>query len=109
MADVRYLPAIYALLAARLGPRVAWAREESRQVGADAIAAAAVTPETAWQQIGGARGLDAPAQAALVALAAWRQRTAVDLDRPLGQVLADKVLARARALPARATPAASAP
>jgi ribonuclease D len=67
-------------------------REESRQVGADATAAAAVTAETAWQQIGGARGLDSPAQTALVALAAWRHRTAVDLDRPLGQVLADKVL-----------------
>ena len=92
VADVRYLHAIYAHLAARLGPRVAWVREESRQVGADATAAAAVTAETAWQQIGGARGLDSPAQTALVALAAWRHRTAVDLDRPLGQVLADKVL-----------------
>jgi ribonuclease D len=92
VADVRHLHAIYARLAARLGPRVAWVREESRQVGADATAAAAVTAETAWQQIGGARGLDSPAQTALVALAAWRHRTAVDLDRPLGQVLADKVL-----------------
>jgi ribonuclease D len=92
IADVRYLHAIYARLAARLGPRVEWVREESRQVGADATAAAAVTPETAWQQIGGARGLDTAAQTALVALAAWRHRTAVDLDRPLGQVLGDKVL-----------------
>lgn len=92
VADVRHLHAIYARLAARLGPRLAWVREESRQVGVDATAAAAVTPETAWQQIGGARSLDASAQAALVALAAWRHRTAVDLDRPLGQVLNDKVL-----------------
>lgn len=92
VADVRHLHAIYAHLAARLGPRVAWVREESLQVGADATAAAAVTAETAWQQIGGARGLDSPAQTALVALAAWRHRTAVELDRPLGQVLADKVL-----------------
>jgi ribonuclease D len=92
VADVRYLHAIYARLAARLGPRVTWVREESRQVGADATAAAAVTPETAWQQIGGARGLDSPAQTALIALAAWRHRTAVEMDRPLGQVLADKVL-----------------
>jgi ribonuclease D len=91
-ADVRYLHAIYARLAARLGPRLPWVREESRQVGADATAAAAVTADTAWQQIGGARGLDSPGQTALVALAAWRHRTAVELDRPLGQVLADKVL-----------------
>ena len=58
----------------------------------DALAAAAVTPETAWQNVGGARGIDPSAHAALVALAAWRYRTAVELDRPLGQVLNDKVL-----------------
>lgn len=91
-ADVRHLPAIYAKLAARLGPKVEWVREESRQIGVDATAAAAVTPETAWEQIGGARGLDVTGHAALVALAAWRQRTAIELDRPLGQVLNDKVL-----------------
>jgi ribonuclease D len=92
ISDVRHLPAIYALLAARLGTRVAWVREESRAILADAIAASEVTPETAWKNVGGRRGLDAPALAALVALAAWRQRTAIELDRPLGQVLADKNL-----------------
>jgi ribonuclease D len=99
-ADVRYLPALYALLADKLGPsRIAWVREESAHVLAEAIAASSVTPETAWENVGGARGLDGNAQIALVALAAWRQRTAVDLDRPLGQVLNDKVvveLARTR-------------
>jgi ribonuclease D len=95
-ADVRYLPALYAKLAEQLdqlsGQRLAWVREESRAILADAIAASAVTPETAWEHVGGARGLDAPAQAALIALAAWRQRLAAELDRPLGQVLADKAL-----------------
>lgn len=91
-ADVRHLPALYAKLAEQLGPRLAWVREESRSILADAIAASAVTPETAWENVGGARALDAPAQAALVALAAWRQRLAIELDRPLGQVLADKSL-----------------
>jgi ribonuclease D len=91
-ADVLHLPAMYAKLAARLGDKLAWVREESRQIGADATAAAAVTPETAWEQIGGARGLDAAAHGAVVALAAWRQRTAIALDKPLGQVLNDKVL-----------------
>jgi ribonuclease D len=92
-ADVRHLPALYALLADKLGPsRIAWAREESAQVLAEAIAASSVTPETAWENVGGARGLDPASYAALVALAAWRQRTAIDLDRPLGQVLNDKVL-----------------
>ncbi len=91
-ADVRHLPALYAKLAEQLGPRLAWVREESRSILADAIAASEVTPETAWENVGGARALDAPAQAALVALAAWRQRLAIELDRPLGQVLADKSL-----------------
>jgi ribonuclease D len=91
-ADVRYLPAIYHRLAARLGAKLDWVREESRSVGADATAAAAVTAETAWQQVGGARGLDRQGQAALQALAAWRHRVASEMDRPLGQVLNDKVL-----------------
>ena len=91
-ADVFHLPRMYAKLAARLGDKVEWVREETRAIGADAIAAAAVTPETAWRQIGGARGLDDRAHAALVSLAAWRLRTAIELDRPLGQVLNDKVL-----------------
>ncbi len=91
-ADVRHLPAIYGELAVRLGARVAWARAESAAVAAEAEAAARVTPETAWRQVGGTRGLDAAAFAAVVALAAWRQRTASELDRPLGQVLNDRAL-----------------
>jgi ribonuclease D len=90
-ADVRHLPAIYARLAARLGERLAWARTESAQVAADA-AAAQVAPADAWRQLSGLRGLDAPTLAAVVELAAWRQRLCIDLDRPLGQVLPDKAL-----------------
>ena len=92
VADVRYLPAIYARLASRLGPRIAWVRDETARIGADALAAASVTPEDAWRHVGGTRGLDGAALAAVTALAAWRQRTAIELDRPLGQVLADKSL-----------------
>lgn len=91
-ADVRHLPALYAKLAHRLGPRLPWVREESRAILAEAIAAASVTPETAWQNVGGARGLDEVARAVLVGLAAWRHRVAAELDRPLGQVLPDKAL-----------------
>jgi ribonuclease D len=89
-ADVRHLPAIYAKLAERLGDRLAWARAESSVVAADALAAANVTPETAWRQLGGLRGLDAHTLAAVIELAAWRQRVCIELDRPLGQVLHDK-------------------
>lgn len=92
-SDVRYLHALHALLARALGPaKLGWARAESQQILADALEAAAVTPETAWEQLSGVRALDPTAQAGAIALAAWRQRTAIELDRPLGQVLADKNL-----------------
>jgi ribonuclease D len=89
-ADVRHLPAIYARLADRLGDRLAWARAESAAVAASAAEAARVTPETAWRLLGGLRGLDATTLARVIALAAWRQRTCIALDRPLGQVLQDR-------------------
>ena len=91
-ADVRHLPAIYARLADRLGDRLAWARAESAVIAADAVAAATVTPDTAWRHVGGLRGLDAAALAAVIELAAWRQRACIELDRPLGQLLNDKLI-----------------
>lgn len=91
-ADVRHLPALFARLRSRLGDRLPWVRAESAQVAADAVAASSVTAETAWRQIGGVRGMDARALAVLIDLAAWRLRVALELDRPLGQVLNDKVL-----------------
>jgi ribonuclease D len=91
-ADVLHLPAIYAKLAARLGDRLAWARAESSAVAAEALAAVRVTPAEAWRAIGGVRGLDARALAAVRALAAWRMRVATELDRPLGWVLSEKSL-----------------
>jgi ribonuclease D len=107
-ADVRHLPAIYARLAARLGDRLAWARAESEQVAADAFAAAMVTPETAWRQVSGLRGLDAVALARVIALATWRQRVCIALDRPLGQVLHDRQLVElARLAPHRTASAAA--
>lgn len=91
-ADVRHLPALFARLRTRLGDRLPWVRTESAQVAADAVAAASITAETAWRQIGGVRGLDARALAVLIDLAAWRLRVATELDRPLGQVLNEKVM-----------------
>lgn len=91
-ADVRHLPAIYALLRARLGDRLPWALAESALMAGDALAATQVTPATAWRQLGGLRGLDRRALAAVLELAAWRLRTAMALDRPVGQVLNEKVL-----------------
>jgi ribonuclease D len=90
-SDVRHLPAIYVRLAAQLDARLAWARAESALVAADALAATQVTPETAWRAVS-VRGLDAQALAAIVALAAWRFRVATELDKPIGQVVNEKVL-----------------
>jgi len=90
--DVRHLPAIFAILRERLGARMPWALAESSQVAADAVAATKVTPETAWQQVAGLRGLDSHALAAVIELAAWRHRVAVAMDRPLGQVLNERAL-----------------
>jgi len=90
--DVRHLPAIFAILRERLGDRMAWALAESTLVAADAVAATRITPETAWRQLGGLRGLDATSLSAVIELAAWRHRVAVEMDRPLGQVLNEKAL-----------------
>lgn len=90
-SDVRYLHALYAVLAAKLGPRLAWVRAESAAIVDDALTAADVTPETAWQHIGAPSG-DPAEHGALIALAAWRQRVATELDWPLGHVLADKAI-----------------
>lgn len=103
-ADVRYLSAIYARLAAKLGDRMAWAQAESTAIAGDAVAAASVTPETAWRHIGGLRGMDALTLATVVEIAAWRQQLCAEMDRPLGQVLPDKlIIDLARQRPASVT------
>jgi len=65
----------------------------------EAWAAAQHAGDEAWRAIGGAKSLDRAGLAALVELAAWRHRTAVAEDLPLGRVAADRTLvelARAR-------------
>lgn len=88
--DVRYLHALHALLAARLGSRIAWVQEETTALLAEAIAAGSVTPETAWHQVVGA--FDPADHDAVIALAAWRLRAASEFDKPLGHVLEDRAL-----------------
>ena len=91
-ADVRYLPALYAKLALRLGPRLAWARAETAVIAADAVAAQAPDLAEAWRDVSGLRGFDAQAMGEVAALAAWRVRESIALDRPVGQVLSDKAV-----------------
>ncbi|HEY4056304.1 MAG TPA: HRDC domain-containing protein [Kofleriaceae bacterium] len=90
-SDVIHLPALFALLREKLGERMPWALAESSEISVDAIAATKVTAETAWLSVS-TRGMDPPAVAALIELAAWRYRTAVALDKPIGQVINEKLL-----------------
>jgi ribonuclease D len=90
--DVRYLLPLAQLLQeqlARLG-RLGWLGEE---LGALADARQlTIEPEAAWLRIRGLRDLD-PGRARLArALGAWRERNAIEHDRPRGWILDDAVL-----------------
>jgi len=74
---------------ARLG-RLEWLGEELGALG-DARALT-IEPEEAWRRIRGLHDLD-PARARLArALGAWRERNAIEHDRPRGWILEDAVL-----------------
>ncbi len=89
--DVVHLLALADELQRRLAEseRLDWAREECRRLEG-------VTderdPETAWERLPRAGGLDPRARAVARALAAWRERTASAEDRPVGSVLQDPPL-----------------
>lgn len=99
IADVAHLPAIHATLVERLGSRAPWVIAESAAMVGEAWTAAQHAGDEAWRPIGGAKSLDRAGLAALIELAAWRHRTAVAEDLPLGRIAADRTLielARAR-------------
>jgi len=90
--DVRYLLPIAAQLderLARLG-RLAWLAEE---LAALEEARGFVTePNEAWQRVRGLRGLDPGRERLARGLAAWRERRALERDRPRGWILEDGAL-----------------
>src|SRR6201996_7030483 len=69
--------------------RAEWAREECRRLEA---ATDERDPETAWERLPRIGQLDPRSRAVAQALAAWRERTASDLDRPVGSIVADPAL-----------------
>jgi ribonuclease D len=69
--------------------RLEWAREECRRLE---TATDERDPETAWERLPRVGQLDPRARAVARELAAWRERTASELDRPVGSILADPPL-----------------
>ncbi|HYM29014.1 MAG TPA: ribonuclease D [Steroidobacteraceae bacterium] len=90
--DVRYLlPLADALRAEleRLG-RLAWLEEEMAAL--DDTRALVVDPDHAWLRLKGLRDLDPGRERVARSLAAWRERTAAEHNRPRGWILDDAVL-----------------
>jgi ribonuclease D len=69
--------------------REAWAREECRRLES---ATDERDPYSAWERLPRIGQLDPRARAVAKQLAAWRERTAAEEDRPVGSVLADPAL-----------------
>jgi ribonuclease D len=89
--DVLHLLALADAIRARLegSGRVDWAREECRRLES---ATDQRDPWTAWERLPRSGQLDPRARAVARELAAWREQTASDLDRPVGSILADPAL-----------------
>ncbi|MGI8715117.1 MAG: ribonuclease D [Solirubrobacteraceae bacterium] len=69
--------------------RLEWAREGCRRLES---ATDERDPETAWERLPRVGQLDPRARAVARELAAWRERTASELDHPVGSILADPPL-----------------
>jgi ribonuclease D len=73
----------------RTSGREQWAREECRRLES---ATDERDPETAWERLPRVAQLDPRSRAVARRLAAWRERTASEDDRPVGSVLQDAPL-----------------
>ncbi|MBC8028458.1 MAG: ribonuclease D [Steroidobacteraceae bacterium] len=90
--DVRHLLPLRALLLETLDAkgRLPWLEEElAALANPDALR---VAPEDAWKKVKGLPGLDPERQQLAQTLAAWRERRAVDRNRPRGWILDDMSL-----------------
>jgi ribonuclease D len=90
--DVRHLLALRASLLETLERqgRLAWLEEElATLANADALR---VEPDEAWKKVKGLPALDDSRQRLAQAVAAWRERRAIERNRPRGWILDDTVL-----------------
>ena len=90
--DVRYLLPLKSLLEEQLSQlgRSQWLAEELAAL--DDERSFTTEPEQAWQRVKGLRGLDDQRQRLAQELAAWRERRAVERNRPRGWILDDTAL-----------------
>jgi ribonuclease D len=90
--DVHYLLPLKSRLEEQLDKlgRLAWLAEELSALG-DAQSFT-VNPDDAWQRLKGLRGLDPGRTRLTRSLAAWRERRAIDRNRPRGWILDDIAL-----------------
>ncbi|HWW45846.1 MAG TPA: ribonuclease D [Acidimicrobiia bacterium] len=88
-ADVAHLLPLSHLISEQLeaAGRLEWARQECRELFS--AARAPQDPETAWWKIKEVRHLRGHSRGVAQEVAAWRERTAADLDRPVRTVLPD--------------------
>ena len=73
----------------RSSGRLEWAREECRAIAASRDER---DPEEVWRRLPRATGLDPRERAVARALGAWRERTAMREDRPVGSIVRDPTL-----------------
>lgn len=90
--DVRHLLPLHAALTERLERlgRLDWLAEECAAL--EDAGNLGVRPEDAWRRIKGLADLDPGRLRLLQRLAAWRERRAVERDRPRGWILEDALL-----------------
>jgi ribonuclease D len=89
--DVAHLLQLADEIQRRLGDsgRLEWAFEECRRLES---ATDERDPDTAWERLPRVGQLDPRSRAVAQELAAWRERTASELDRPVGSIVADPAL-----------------
>jgi ribonuclease D len=90
ISDVAHLLELRAVLTERLraSGRLDWALNECDEVLSDRTPPARV-PEEAWWRLGDIRSMSRRSRAVAQEVAAWRERTAAESNRPRRQVLSD--------------------
>jgi ribonuclease D len=90
--DVRHLPAMRASLLETLGQkgRITWLEEDLAALANPE--ALRVHPDEAWKKVKGLPTLDESRQKLAQAVAAWRERRAIERNRPRGWILDDAAL-----------------